>query len=72
MGDDCVSRRGRVLGSRGERGGEVCDGRRGEEESGEGTDGLCGEEKSKLNIGAGIVDNMSSLFLFFLFLNLRW
>lgn len=63
IGDDCVSRRGRVLRLRGERGGEVCDGRRGEEESGEGTDGRCGEEKSRLNIGVGIVANISSLLL---------
>ncbi len=61
MGEDCVSRRGRVFGSRGESGGVACDGRKGEEDSGEGTVGRCGEEKSKLNIGAGIVANISSV-----------
>lgn len=61
IGDDCISRRGSVLGSRGERGGEDCDGRRGDEERGDGTAGRCGEEKSRLNIGVGIVANMSSL-----------
>lgn len=65
IGDDSVSRRGRVFGSRGESGGELCDGRRGDEESGEGTAGRCGEEKSRLNMGAGIVANMSSLVLSF-------
>lgn len=46
---------------RGESGGEVCDGRMGEEESGEGTAGRCGEEKPILNMGAGIVADISSL-----------
>jgi hypothetical protein len=61
MGDDCVSRRSRVFGLRGESGGEACDERKGEEESGEGTAGRCGEEKSKLKIGDGIAANISSI-----------
>jgi hypothetical protein len=48
IGDDCVSNRGRVFGSRGDNGGDDWEGRNGEDESGEGTTGRCGEENSKL------------------------
>ena len=37
-----------------------CDGLMGEDESGEETAGLCGDEKSRLKIGVGIVASISS------------
>lgn len=61
MGEDCVSRLGSVLISRGDKGaGELCDGLMGEDDSGEGRVGRCGDEKSKSNIG--IVASISSTF----------
>lgn len=64
IGEDWISRRGSVLKFLGESGGLLlllpCDGLMGEDESGEETAGLCGDEKSRLKIGVGIVDSISS------------
>lgn len=64
MGEDWTSRRGRVFGCRGDKGGlllpSLCDGLRGDDDNGEETAGLCGEVKSRLNIGVGIAASISS------------
>lgn len=57
-----------MLGFLGESGGLLlmlmlllpCDGRIGEDDRGEETAGLCGDEKSRLKMGVGIVASISS------------